>query len=196
MTLKFNGITINSTDDVKYNGTSLSSLKLNGTTIWTKYVPPTPVVVYERSTAGGDMNWRPPQDGNYQIILVGGGCDAYSVLNNKYYGSGGGYINVYCTLSSSSSYYIMVGDRGLPGSSSTFQINVGPNLYLIAGGGQRQSTDSSNAIIGGLVYQTIANVYSYINGGSNYNGYGKGGSWRLISQQISATAGYIKIIKL
>ena len=195
MTLKFNGITINSTDDVKYNGTSLSSLKLNGTTVWTKYVPPTPVVVYERSTPGIEQHWWPPQDGNYQVILVGGGCSAYSVLNNKYLGSGGGYINVYCTLSSSSSYSIGVGDNDLPGDASTFTRNVGSNIYLIAGGGQRQSTDSSNTITGGLVYQTIANVYSYINGGSNYNGYGKGGSWSG-NQQISATAGYIKIIKL
>lgn len=38
MTLKFEGISLDSITDVKYNGTSLDYLKLNGTTVWEKIV--------------------------------------------------------------------------------------------------------------------------------------------------------------
>lgn len=57
MTLKFEGISLDSTTDVKYNGTSLDYLKLNGTVVWEKEAYTTiPFLAYGSQSSTGSYN--------------------------------------------------------------------------------------------------------------------------------------------
>lgn len=111
MSLKLNGITLNSSANLKYQGNTLSTIKYNGTVVWEKI--PAGTVMFESSTAGTySLNLA---EGTYIAYVVGGGGGyAYS---NAYYtlwasGGSGGYINATMNINTNSIIGITVGNLG------------------------------------------------------------------------------------
>ena len=196
MVLKYNGTTIDSSWNVQYNGTTLDELKLNGTTIWKKQNVPSGTIIFESAVAG-TYTVNITEAGNYQVIAVGGGGEGgdyvYGTLQMTSYGYGGGYINVYKTLTAGSYTAVVGGTTKFPNASANTTFSD-----LQAGGGHIYyaiQSETSNVItnIVDTAYQVNNNVTTITISGSNYSNYGKGANTYSAS---GSTPGYLKIIRL
>lgn len=164
MTLKLNGITLNSSANLKYQGNTLDVIKYNGTIVWEKY--PVGTVIFESSTAGTySLNLS---KGAYTVYAVGGG-GGYG-WSNAYYtlwasGGSGSYINAIMNINTNSIINISVGKLGS---------NSGPNGYGVylkevgeTGGTSSIYNNTSNATLiqafggtGGTADYTAHNPYA------------------------------------
>ena len=194
MVLKLDNIDIH--DDTNITCTDINGsilpvdrIQFEGVTVWEKQTTPAGTIIFESSTAG-TYNIEIPVDGLYQIIAVGaggnGGKVPYGTLVLSVAGYGGGYINVYKTLTAGTYTGVVGVNTGSRSQDTTF------DSLLADGGGYVYPDSSLNNLTNDVssADSVIDNVETLVRSGSNYQGYGSGGQ-----VEAAGTPGYLKIIK-